>query len=168
MKLELFFDYACPYCYRGHKNLLELLPQFPDLDIAWKPCESHPRPESYGPHSDLAIQGMYYLQEHKKDLMAYHIHVYEALFQHGLNISDPDVLAQCAKGSGADLHDFAKAIAGSRYETQVLQGNHEAWSQRRLSAVPSYCLGSRFLGSHDGVMVSKQELYQFLCIQGGE
>ena len=27
MKLELFFDYICPYCYRGHRMFLELLPR---------------------------------------------------------------------------------------------------------------------------------------------
>lgn len=31
--LEVFFDYACPYCLRGHKYLFELLPQYPQIEI---------------------------------------------------------------------------------------------------------------------------------------
>ena len=57
MKLELFFDYICPYCYRGHRMFLELLPLYPGLEVVWRPCESHPRPENTYRHSDMAIQG---------------------------------------------------------------------------------------------------------------
>jgi len=32
LKLEVFFDYACPYCLRGHEDLLELLPQYPQVE----------------------------------------------------------------------------------------------------------------------------------------
>lgn len=28
-KLEVFFDYLCPYCYRGHQNLKEALKKIP-------------------------------------------------------------------------------------------------------------------------------------------
>ena len=63
MKLELFFDYICPYCYRGHRMFLELLPLYPGLEVVWRPCESHPRPENTYRHSDMAIQGMRYAWE---------------------------------------------------------------------------------------------------------
>ena len=63
MTLEVFFDYACPYCQLGHQNLLALLPRHPGLEILWRPCEAHPRPEPARIHSDLAIQGMYLVQE---------------------------------------------------------------------------------------------------------
>ena len=33
--LELFFDYACPYCLRAHELLLELLPLHSDIEIDW-------------------------------------------------------------------------------------------------------------------------------------
>ena len=58
INIELFFDYACPYCYRGHKNLLNLLEYYPRIEITWRPCESHPYPETYFMHSDRAIQGL--------------------------------------------------------------------------------------------------------------
>ncbi|MDR1669694.1 MAG: DsbA family protein, partial [Oscillospiraceae bacterium] len=47
-KLEVFFDYACPYCRRGHEDLTALLPKHPDIEVVWRPCEAHPRPEVYG------------------------------------------------------------------------------------------------------------------------
>lgn len=96
MKLELFFDYICPYCYRGHRMFLELLPLYPGLEVIWRPCESHPRPENTYRHSDMAIQGMYYLEECGGDLSSYHRLVYEAHFEKGLDISNCSVLAGLA------------------------------------------------------------------------
>lgn len=162
MDLELFFDYACPYCYRGHQNLLALLPDHPDLHILWRPCESHPRPESYGPHSDLAIQGMYYLEEQGLDLMGYHLNVYQALFDQGLDISDIEVLARCAAGSGVDAGAFRQALKEGRYTQKVLDGNQDAWGAHHLDAVPSYVSGRHFIGSRDGVLVSREQLSRFL------
>ena len=42
MKLELFFDYICPYCYRGHRMFLELLPLYPGLEVVWRPARPPP------------------------------------------------------------------------------------------------------------------------------
>ena len=30
IKIEVFFDHTCPYCDKGHKYLMELLPKYPD------------------------------------------------------------------------------------------------------------------------------------------
>lgn len=87
--LELFFDYACPYCLRAHELLLELLPLHSDIEIDWRPCESHPRPDSYGPHSDLCIRGMYFARAHGADLLEYHRLMYRAALIERADIEDP-------------------------------------------------------------------------------
>ena len=162
MKLELFFDYICPYCYRGHRMFLELLPLYPGLEVVWRPCESHPRPENTYRHSDMAIQGMYYLEERGGDLSSYHRLVYEAHFEKGLDISDCSVLAGLAARCGADSQAFTEALDQNRY----------AWETLRLNAVPSYLavpegpdLKGRgpMIGSRDGIPVTRRELEQFLA-----
>ena len=40
MKLEVFFDYICPYCYRGQDNLEAMLKNIP----GWKSCGGPARP----------------------------------------------------------------------------------------------------------------------------
>ena len=138
INIELFFDYACPYCYRGHKNLLNLLEYYPRIEITWRPCESHPYPETYFMHSDRAIQGMYYIQEHGGNLWKYHRLVYEACFDKNMDIASTDVLAGLAKQCGADHNAFRNCIEEDRYREQVLAGNRYAWGENRLDAVPSY------------------------------
>ena len=83
MKLEIFFDYICPYCYRGQDNLDAMLKKYPRLEILWRPCEAHPRPEPARVHSDVAIEGMYFLQEAGGDVDRYNHLVYEAHYELG-------------------------------------------------------------------------------------
>lgn len=162
MTLEVFFDYACPYCLRGHQNLLALLPRHPGLEILWRPCEAHPRPEPARVHSDLAIQGMYLVQEAKGDLWQYHAMVYAALFEQGQDISDPGVLREIAAACGCEPGAFSNGLAAGRFSAEVEAGNRLAWEECRLDAVPSYRAGGKILGSRDGIMVPRRELARFL------
>lgn len=41
MKVTVYYDYICPYCYLGTKRILELSKEF-DLSIEWKGIEIHP------------------------------------------------------------------------------------------------------------------------------
>jgi len=91
-KLEVFFDYACPYCLTGHEHLKELLPAYPDVEVVWSPCEAHPRPETYGLHSDLCIQGLFYALDQGVDAWEYHERMYSAALKDRVNIEDPDVI----------------------------------------------------------------------------
>jgi len=160
-ELEVFFDYACPYCLQGHEYLTELLPRHPDIAIVWRPCEAHPRPDRYGPHSDLCIQGMFYAQEQGLDLWAYHARMYAAALKERVNIEDLDVVA----GRVYDLLDpntFQKVLESGRYEKHVTEANTYAWGQMSLRAVPSYRMGGRKLDAVEDVGVTKKQLAEFL------
>ena len=41
MKVTVYYDYICPFCYLGTKRILELAKEF-DLSIEWKGIEIHP------------------------------------------------------------------------------------------------------------------------------
>ncbi|MDQ0203112.1 DsbA family oxidoreductase [Pectinatus haikarae] len=161
-KLEVFFDYACPYCYRGHKNLMELMKKYPKLDIIWRPCEAHPRPEEHGVHSDLAICGMYFVLAHAGDLMKYHKLAFEATFEHHKDISDIAVLSDIAEQCSVDKKEFTEALTQGLYQDLVTQGNIYAWSEKEFDAVPSYARGMAKIGSGNGVMVTIEELEKFI------
>lgn len=162
MNIELFFDYACPFCYKGHQNLLELRDKYPQLTITWRPCEAHPRPEISEKHSDLAIQGMYFIRDHHGDIWNYHKLIFETVFLTSGDISDLDTLTAAAAQCGADAEAFRQALSENRYAKEVEEGNRYAWGEHGLNAVPSYLSGKSFTGSHNGVMVSGEELDKFL------
>lgn len=162
MTIELFFDYVCPFCYRGHQNLLDLRDKYPELEITWRPCEAHPRPEEAARHSDLAIQGMYFIRDHQGDIWNYHKLVFDAVFETDHNICDLDILTHIAARCHADADAFRQALSANQYAGEVVKGNRYAWEEHGLAAVPSYLSGSSFIGSHNGIMVTRDELDDFL------
>lgn len=162
MKLEVFFDYACPYCLTGLGYLKKLIPAHPDIEIVWQPCEAHPRPERHGIHSDLAIQGLYYILEHGLDAWAYHDCVFNAVFEEKLNIESVEVLGECVKIPGFDAGEYKAAIKSGKYSQKQRDNNRYAWGENGLFAVPSYKMNGERLNSRDGRPVSETQLAAFL------
>ena len=160
-RLEVFYDYICPYCLKGHEYLKELLPHHPDIKVVWQPCEAHPRPEQYGIHSDLCIQGYFYALENCCDLWEYHKRMYRAALKDRVNIEDPEVVAGCVHGL-FDHNAFLASLLNNDYADTVVASNDYAYEQSGVWAVPSYRMDGKKLDSVEGVGVSKEQLAAFL------
>ena len=160
-KLEVFFDYACPYCLTGHEYLMELLPQYNDIEVIWRACEAHPRPEVYGRYSDLCVQGLLYAVEKGADLRDFHGRMYRAALKDGVNIENPAALADYFK----DLLDpaaFRDALRSGKYAQAVADANDYAYEQSGVWYVPAYRMDGRKLDAAGGVGVTKAQLAEFL------
>lgn len=166
-KLEVFYDYTCPFCLRGHELLLELMPQFPMVSIEWHPCEAHPRPEQYGQHSDLCARGLYYAQEQGADLMEYHRKIYDAIHMDHVDIEDLSVVAKLVDGL-TDSKLFYESLTKGAYVNNLLENNSLAWGTYEFPAVPSYRMNGKLLKSVPNVGVTKQRLSEFLAENCGE
>lgn len=161
--LEVFFDYACPYCLRGHENLLELMPQYPQTLIEWHPCEAHPRPDRYGLHSDLCARGMFYAQEHGADLMEYHRRIYRTALVDHADIESPSVVSKAVDGL-LDSKLLYEALTGNAYADTLTENNRLAWEVYQFRAVPSYHMNGRLLKSVENIGVTKGLLAEFLTV----
>lgn len=161
-KVEVFFDYLCPYCYEGHKNLRKLMPKRPDIEFVWVPCEAHPRPEVSKIYSDIAMRAMYFVRDNAGDLEQFHDLVYEANFEDKLPIDDAEVLAQLAGRCGVDSAALKKALADGMYAEDVHTANRYAWGDMGWEAVPSYACDGKKIGSRGGVLVPLEKLDEFL------
>ena len=159
--MEVFFDYTCPFCVTGHENLLALLPEFPDTEPLWRPCEAHPRPETHGPHSDLCIQGMFFAADQGADLWAYHERMYRLCRRGGIDIEDTDALAAHVGGL-LDADAFRGALRNGLYREAGEQANIYAYETSGVWAVPSYRMGGRKLDAVEGVGVTRAQLKAFL------
>ena len=160
-KLEVFFDYACPFCLKGHGYLRELLPRYPDIEVAWCPCEAHPRPERYGRHSDLCIQGLFYAMDNNADIWGYHDRMYNAAVKERVNIEDPEVVAGHVHGL-LDPEALLNALQNGAYEKAVSGANDYAYEQSGVWAVPAYRMGGRKLDAIEGVGITKAQLEAFM------
>ena len=159
-KLEVFFDYACPFCMRGHAVLLKLIQDRPDIEVVWRPCEAHPRPERYGPHSDLLARGFYYVLENGGDIMKYHELMYHAALNRG-NIESPRAVAEHA-GALADSEAFFAALSTGAYLEELAENNRLCWGELCFPAVPSYRCDGRLLKAVENVGVKAGDLEDFI------
>lgn len=165
LPLEVIFDYACPYCYRAHLYLQEIRDEYPRLQMQFRPCEAHPRPEQRSPHSDLALKGMYYALEQKADIWKYHDLIYRAFHVDRINAEDIDCLAGYLSGL-FDAEAFKAAMNSKKYDQEPFSANQYAWESLALTAVPSYCMGEHVLKAAEGIGVSKEMLVEFLTENG--
>ena len=160
-KLEVFFDYICPFCFKGHGYLMELLQNYPGIEIEWRPCEAHPRPETYGRHSDLCARTMYFALAHGADPAEYHRLMFQAAFTDQADIEDINTIVKITEGL-LDGDGLRNALAGNQFEDSLLENNRLAWEIYRFPAVPSYRLDGKILKSKAGIGVTKTQLDDFL------
>jgi predicted DsbA family dithiol-disulfide isomerase len=160
-QLEIFFDYACPYCWQGHQNLMDLLPGFPGIEVVWRPCESHPRPERYGPHSDLLIQGLLFAMDVGTDLQRYHERAYALALRRKVNAEDADALAAGFAGL-LDVNTLRAALRGGKYAEAQRRANDYAFEQSGVWVIPAYRMAGRRLDSVENVGVTITQLRKFL------
>lgn len=160
--LNVYFDYICPYCYRGLTDLLDLLPDFPDLSVHWIPCEAHPRPEAAYLHSDLANQAMLAVARQNGDLVRFHQNVFRAHFVEHRPIDDSQVLADLAADCGVSSQQILTALEKGLYRQAVQDNNHLVWGRMGLEAVPCYQSQSLLLASREDVIIPRKRLRAFL------
>ncbi len=160
-ELEVFFDYACPYCLQAHGYLTELMPDYPDVDIVWRPCESHPRPDRYGPHSDLCIQGYFFAVENGVDVWAYHDRMYRAALKEHVDVESIDALSDFVSDL-VDADAFQLALRQGIYRRALAKANELAFERSGVWVVPAYRMESRKIDAVENVGVSKEQLRHFL------
>ena len=163
--LEVFCDYVCPFCYKGYGFLKELSPQHADINVIWRLCEVHPRPERAGMHSDLCIQGLHFAMEQDVDVWEYHNRMFRAALIDRSNIEDPNVLT----GYVTDLLDpdaFLATLRSGKYEKAVSDANDYAYDWSGVWFLPAYRMGGKKLDAVGGVGVTKEQLAQFLDAAG--
>ena len=172
MKFQVFYDYECPYCKKGYGTLMELLPEYPGVEIDWRPIEAHPRPEEgHRPHTDLCIQAFYAAEELGVDMDAFQRAMFQAASIERRNVEKGTVIAEVLKGivDGGKLLEILKS---GKYASRVDENNDLAYEKNEVWFVPAFRVlggvaihGGRSaprLDAQGGVGVSRKELKEFL------
>ena len=151
-KVEVFFDYNCPYCLKGHEQLLELIKDTPELEVIWNPCEiSVFKNPSALTHNDISLQGMFFAAENNVDLWSYHQKVYDMVFKDRMNTKDIDIFVNALEGL-LDTKALREDLTSGRYIKSLEDANHFAFKTTGVHVVPTY-------RSDGGVLQDRQEFY---------
>ncbi|MFP3155635.1 DsbA family protein [Lachnospiraceae bacterium ZAX-1] len=161
-KLEIFFDYECPFCKLGYEYLMELLPKHSDIEIIWKPCEAHPRPESNSPHSDLVLQALLFALDHGvKDEHEFHRRMYQAVASERQNVEIIDTVVNIV-GDLVDADALKASLKNGEYAERQSKLNDYAYNENGVWFIPAFRMGIKKLDAAGGVGVTKQQLVEFL------
>jgi len=155
-KLEIFFDYHCPYCFKGHEQLRDFLRQNPEVAVEWRPCEIFRLPgNTVSPkHIDLCLQGMFFVVEIAGDLESYHDKVYDLLFNKNVKVDGVDAFVGEFEGffSEAELSAFRQALKDNKYRKNLDEANNFAFRENVVHVVPTY-------RADDGFLQDRQEFF---------
>lgn len=158
MTMDVYFDYACPFCLRGFAYLQELSKKYPDIELNFIPVEAHPRPETFGLHTDLCAQGMYAALDMGVPIWDYHTATFKAAINDRINIESAGVLSE-ALAYLLDKKQFFETLQSNRYQDQINQNNHRAYNEEAVWAVPSFRTSDgRKLDSEEGKGITFQQL----------
>ena len=161
VKLEMIFDYVCPYCLKGYNDLLAVLPDFPGVEMQWRPCEINPRTEARRRmYSDLCIRGMFFAQENGVDLHKYHRKLFAAFHENVVNVEDVNILADYLKDV-LDANAFRTALNSGKYVKELEAANAYAVASG-AEIVPAFRCNGRKLDSAPGIGVTREQLKRFL------
>jgi predicted DsbA family dithiol-disulfide isomerase len=165
-KIQIFYDYECPYCKRGYEDFLKCAGETPDFEIEWRPVEAHPRPENHPPHTDLACQSYYLARELGADMAAFHAAMFQAVAVERRDVEKPDVLAKILEGI-VDGGKFRAALESGKYAGQIEENNDLAYEKSGVWFVPAFRMfeDGKLTGKLDaqgGIGVNREELRAFL------
>ena len=161
MKFQFFYDYECPYCKRGYETLMDLLPAH-NIEIEWRPIESHPRPEHCRPHTDLCIQAFYIAEELGANMAAFHKAMFRAVAAEGQNVEKGEVIAEILKGI-VDGRKFLEILKSGKYVYKVRENNNLAYEKYDVWYVPAIRVpdSKSALDARGGMGLSREEIRDF-------
>jgi len=151
-KVEVFFDYNCPFCLKGHVSLVELLKEKPNLEIIWHPCEiSVFKSKTDEIHNDISLQALYFAMDNNVDLWRFHEKVYDMIFTEKLNTHDIDIFSNALEGI-LDTEALRQALKSGKYTDKLKESNRYAFKETGVHVVPTY-------RTDGGCLQDRQEFY---------
>ncbi len=156
-QLEVFFDYFCPFCQKGHYYLKKLYPAYPNVEIVWRPwSDEHPRPEA-----GMCMLGLYFALDSGADIWEYHDRMYQATILKQMDISTIDAFVECFKGL-LDSDALREALQNGDYAKAQRDENLKAYEKYGIWEIPAYRMNEMKLDSVLGVNISKDQIKDFI------
>jgi predicted DsbA family dithiol-disulfide isomerase len=161
-KLQIFYDYSCPFCKKGYESFLKVItPHKNDLEIEWIPIESHPRPETAHPHTDLCVQAFYIICELNADISAFHSAMYDSVVIQRKDVEKKEIVTDIVKDI-VDPVKFLNILESGKYADKANQNNDFAYEKSGVWVVPAFRLNNQKLDATGGIGVTDLQISDFL------
>lgn len=177
--IEVFSDYACPFCYLGKWDAGRLAEEMA-VEVCWRPfelrAEGTPLPDPNGEYLRTAWANVFRLAEERGVEIrrpsrrprtanaleaaefargqgmfdAFHDAVFRAFFLDDADIGDPETLAGLAEQIGFDGAGLRGRLREGTYRAEV-EARTEEGRQRGVDGVPTFFIGDRVVEGAEGV-----------------
>lgn len=189
-QVEVFFDYICPFCYRGLKHLREVKDNYPEIEFIYRATEVNPENEDkivldgetqkrlkvflneagldfnppYMPmgHTNHAFHAMNYIVAEQGEIDQYHHNVYQAIFVEQKDIEDINVVLECASDCGIDVEQLKQVLTLEDYTKQRQVDLEYAYLQNNIKYVPTLIAKDKRLDAIEALGFSKEQLIEYL------
>jgi predicted DsbA family dithiol-disulfide isomerase len=131
-----------------------------EIEIEWRPVESHPLPEDHPPHTYLACQSYYAAKELGADMPKFHAAMFQATAIERQNVEMPEVLCDILKGI-VDSGKFRTILESGKYAKQIDENNQLA-DDSGVWFLPAFRMNGKKLDAKGGAGISPEELKDFL------
>lgn len=188
MKITVFYDYICPYCFLTSRNVETLMSEF-ELDVEWKGIEIHPEfpargvtrsgnPKSkvlkenikimseengleiklpgFATNSRLALEASEFAKK-KGRFSRFHNNVYEAYFNAGLNIGEPEIISDIGENSGLDARELNDCLSQRMMSCNIEQNQKNA-RDNQIFSVPTILMNEFPLTGNQSLDTLRQVL----------
>jgi predicted DsbA family dithiol-disulfide isomerase len=145
----------------GYEYLMEQIGGYPDIEIEWRPIESHPLPEDHPPHTYLACQSYYIAKELGADMPKFHAAMFQAVSIERQNVEDPQVLCNILKNI-VDTKKFLEILESGKFAAQIDENNDLAYEKSEVWFVPAFRMNGKKLDAKGGIGIKSEELRNFL------
>ena len=151
-KLEMFFDYNCPFCLKGYDQLVDFLADKPEVQVIWHPCQIDVYKNKFtNLKTDISLQGMYYAADSNIDIWQYHQRVYDLIFEKRAYTQNIDNFANYFDGL-MDVEAFKNVLKSEKYENKLKESNLYAFKTTGVHVVPTY-------RADDGKLQDRQQFF---------
>jgi len=160
-KMQFFYDYESPFCKKGYEYLMHLIDKHPEVEVDWKPIESHPLPEKHSPHTHLAGQCYYIAKELGADMPMFHAAMYEAIAIERQNVEQTDVLCKILKDI-VDADKLREMLESGKYAKQIDENNRLAYEEEGVYFLPAFRMNRKRLDAKGGMGIKSEDLAEFI------
>lgn len=119
------------------------------------------------PHTGLAFEGYQYAREQGKG-NEYNDRMLRAFFQEEQDIGRLDVLTRLAGEIGLNEEEFRRALETGRYRDAHQRALHHAYNEARITAVPTFYIGSRVVRGVPSRELLERVVNEELARPGGD
>ena len=158
-KFQFFYDYLCPHCKKGYEIMMDLLGNYPGMEVEYRPIELNPKPIK-NPY----IQAFYIAEELGADMAKFHNTLFQKASIESQNVRSSKVMADIIEGI-MDKEKYLEILNSDKYASKADENNDLAYEKDDVWFLPAFRVpgaSTPRLDAEGGIGITPEGFKEFL------